>query len=201
LFLVVEIKNKKIAKGKKREFGQLGFEEGWVEFLSKKDAKTAASLLNTERIGTHKGHQYYDDLWTMKYLPKFKWHHLTDQMGKIYYLFALCCSSVYFLAQEKLEKEQKLRIEISQAKKQNAQYCHQVERAHQLEIIQEKKRQKLQAAQESQGAKPSQEANLPQGDAKPSQGAVTAKSSRPDMKQHLKIKQRQPIHKASLNLT
>ena len=49
--------------------------------MDKHDAKTAAALLNTQKMGTSKGKPYYDELWTIKYLPKFKWHHLTDQMG------------------------------------------------------------------------------------------------------------------------
>jgi ESF2/ABP1 family protein len=64
------------------------FTEGWVEFEDKKVAKKVAGLLNAQRIGTKKGDFWYDDLWCIKYLPKFKWHHLTEQIGigpKIFY--------------------------------------------------------------------------------------------------------------------
>ena len=57
------------------------FTEGWVEFEDKKVAKKVAGLLNAQRIGTKKGDFWYDDLWCIKYLPKFKWHHLTEQIG------------------------------------------------------------------------------------------------------------------------
>jgi ESF2/ABP1 family protein len=57
------------------------FTEGWVEFEDKKVAKKAAELLNAQRIGSKKGDFWYDDLWCIKYLPKFKWHHLTEQTG------------------------------------------------------------------------------------------------------------------------
>jgi ESF2/ABP1 family protein len=57
------------------------FSEGWVEFEDKTVAKKVAKLLNAERIGSKKGDVLYDDLWCIKYLPKFKWHHLTEQRG------------------------------------------------------------------------------------------------------------------------
>lgn len=57
------------------------FTEGWVEFENKMIAKKVAGLLNAQRIGTKKGDFWYDDLWCLKYLPKFKWHHLTEQIG------------------------------------------------------------------------------------------------------------------------
>lgn len=57
------------------------FTEGWVEFEDKKVAKRVAEMLNTQRMGAKKGHALYDDLWCIKYLPKFKWHHLTEQIG------------------------------------------------------------------------------------------------------------------------
>ena len=25
---------------------------------------------------------FHEDLWSIKYLPKFKWHHLTEDIGK-----------------------------------------------------------------------------------------------------------------------
>lgn len=57
------------------------FTEGWIEFADKKIAKRVAETLNAERMGSKKGDFLYDDLWCLKYLPKFKWHHLTEQIG------------------------------------------------------------------------------------------------------------------------
>ncbi|KAF2672478.1 hypothetical protein BT63DRAFT_369857 [Microthyrium microscopicum] len=57
------------------------FEDGWVEFLSKKDAKITAETLNTRTIGGKKGGYYTDDVWNLKYLKGFKWHHLTEQIA------------------------------------------------------------------------------------------------------------------------
>ncbi len=66
----------KSGDNKKRQFT-----EGWVEFADKKVAKKVALMLNAERIGGRKGDKWYDDLWNLKYLPRFKWHHLTEQIG------------------------------------------------------------------------------------------------------------------------
>jgi ESF2/ABP1 family protein len=57
------------------------FTEGWIEFEDKRVAKRVAENLNAERIGQKKGDFLYDDLWCLKYLPKFKWHHLNEQIG------------------------------------------------------------------------------------------------------------------------
>jgi ESF2/ABP1 family protein len=57
------------------------FTEGWVEFEDKKVAKKVAEQLNAQQIGGKKGGFWYDDLWNIKYLSKFKWHHLTEQIG------------------------------------------------------------------------------------------------------------------------
>jgi len=61
--------------------GKKQYIEGWVEFEDKGVAKKVATMLNAQRIATKKGDFLYDDLWCMKYLPKFKWHHLTEQIG------------------------------------------------------------------------------------------------------------------------
>lgn len=38
-------------------------------------------MLNAQPIGGKKGTRWRDDVWTMKYLPKFKWRMLTEQIG------------------------------------------------------------------------------------------------------------------------
>ncbi len=63
------------------------FTEGWVEFKDKKIARSIADMLNAQPIGGKKGTRWRDDIWTMKYLPKFKWHMLTEQIGAHDYLF------------------------------------------------------------------------------------------------------------------
>ncbi len=58
------------------------FTEGWVEFLDKRVAKGVARALNSTPIGGVKRNYYHDDLWNIKYLPKFRWTHLTEKIGK-----------------------------------------------------------------------------------------------------------------------
>lgn len=58
------------------------FIEGWVEFKDKKKAKSLAEYLNMREIGGKRTNEYYHEMWNIKYLPKFKWHHFTEHMGK-----------------------------------------------------------------------------------------------------------------------
>lgn len=58
------------------------FTEGWVEFKDKRVARSVAEMLNAQPIGGKKGTRWRDDVWTMKYLPKFKWNMLTEQIGE-----------------------------------------------------------------------------------------------------------------------
>lgn len=56
------------------------FSEGWIEFCSKRVARKLAEMLNNKQISQSKKSQFYDCLWSIKYLPHFKWHHLTERM-------------------------------------------------------------------------------------------------------------------------
>ncbi|KAK9704628.1 RNA-binding ATPase activator esf2 [Basidiobolus ranarum] len=114
-------RRKKYGGNKKKKFT-----EGWAEFKDKKFAKIAAFSLNGNIIGGKKGSYYYDDIWNIKYLPKFKWNHLTER-----------------IAYEKAIREQKLRAEISQARKENKMYVDNVEKAKVIKGIQDKKKRKL----------------------------------------------------------
>lgn len=58
------------------------YTEGWVEFKDKRIARSVAEMLNAQPIGGKKGTRWRDDVWTMKYLPKFKWNMLTEQIGE-----------------------------------------------------------------------------------------------------------------------
>ncbi len=66
---------------------KMHFTEGWVEFKDKKVARSVAEMLNAQPIGGKKGTRWRDDVWTMKYLPKFKWRMLTEQIG----MSCVCC--------------------------------------------------------------------------------------------------------------
>ncbi|KAJ4462189.1 putative pre-rrna-processing protein esf2 [Paratrimastix pyriformis] len=79
---------------------KLKYTEGWVEFLDKKLARRVAESLNNTAIGGKKAF-YKHDLWNIKYLPRFKWHHLTER-----------------LAAEKQERQQRLEARMRQATKE-----------------------------------------------------------------------------------
>lgn len=82
------------------------FTEAWVEFEDKHEARAVADALNStpfgaraiskrqvlpHRILPHLGCRwcagggkrgfYSSDLWNIKYLKHFKWHHLTEKIG------------------------------------------------------------------------------------------------------------------------
>ncbi|XP_076380917.1 activator of basal transcription 1 [Megalopta genalis] len=91
--------NGKIKKRKK--VCAKSFTEGWIEFERKKVAKHVATLLNNKQISTRKRSKFYDVIWNIKYLPRFKWVHLSER-----------------LAYERAVRKQRLRTEIAQAKRE-----------------------------------------------------------------------------------
>ncbi|KAI4350608.1 hypothetical protein L6164_005053 [Bauhinia variegata] len=104
------------------------FSEGWVEFTDKRVAKRVANMLNGEQIGGKKRSSFYYDLWNIKYLSKFKWDDLTEE-----------------LAYKKAIREQKLALELSAAKRERNFYLSKVEQSRALSHIEErlKKKQKV----------------------------------------------------------
>ncbi|KAF2152512.1 hypothetical protein K461DRAFT_278743 [Myriangium duriaei CBS 260.36] len=97
--------------------------DGWVEFLSKKDAKTVAETLNGNIMGGKKGNYYHDDIWNLKYLKGFKWDDLTEQ-----------------IARENKEREARLRAEITKAKRENEGFVRDIERGKMLDTMESKKK-------------------------------------------------------------
>jgi ESF2/ABP1 family protein len=117
-----------VRKRRKKELGRSGgkrYREGWIEFASKKKAKHVAAALNNSPISNHKRNPHYGDLWNLKYLSKFKWSHLTEKV-----------------AYERRVREQKLRVEMMQAKRENAAYTDRVEMGKKLDKIEERKRKR-----------------------------------------------------------
>jgi ESF2/ABP1 family protein len=98
------------------------FADGWVEFVSKRDAKEVCELLNARTIGGKKGTYYHDDVWNLLYLKGFKWNNLTEQ-----------------IAAENAERASRLRVEISKTAKENKEFVQNVERAKMLETMESKK--------------------------------------------------------------
>lgn len=105
--------------------GSKRYNEGWVEFESKKVAKHVASALNNTVISNHKRNPHYGDLWNLKYLHKFKWSHLTEKV-----------------AYERRVREQKLRLETMQARRETASYKQLVETGKKLDKIEERRKRK-----------------------------------------------------------
>ena len=49
--------------------------------MDKRVGRSVAEMLNARPIGGKRGSRWKDDIWTMKYLPKFKWPMLTEHLG------------------------------------------------------------------------------------------------------------------------
>ena len=77
------------------------YKEGWVEFTSKLMAKLCEYELNGLPIGGKRNIPFREDLWTIKYLHKFKWHHFIEKMN----------------LSRKL-REQRMKTEIAQARRE-----------------------------------------------------------------------------------
>lgn len=91
------------------------FTEGWVEFRRKKVAKFVAQTLNNTQIGGRKKSKFYDHIWCIKYLPRFKWVHLSER-----------------LAYERAVRKQRLRAEISQAKREANYFSQNIDRSEKI---------------------------------------------------------------------
>ncbi|XP_010549598.1 PREDICTED: pre-rRNA-processing protein ESF2 isoform X2 [Tarenaya hassleriana] len=96
--------------------GQL-FSEGWVEFTKKS-------------VGGRKRSSVFYDIWNIKYLSKFKWDDLTEE-----------------IAYKSAIREQKLNMVLSAAKRERDFYLSKVEKSRAMNAIEErmKKKQKIHA--------------------------------------------------------
>ena len=103
---------------------KIKYTEGWVEFLNKHQAKATAQLLqNTPVDPKHKGRGFYaSDLWNIKYLKHFKWHHLTEK-----------------IAYEKRLRAIQLRSELHDNKKAIESYLQSVDTAKAITEMETKK--------------------------------------------------------------
>lgn len=111
-------------KKRKKSGGNSGknFTEGWVEFENKAEAKRVAAMLNGQQMGGKRRSAHYYDLWNIKYLPKFKWDHLTEEINY-----------------QKAVKEQKLAAEISAAKRERDFYLSRVDKAKAVKAMAERR--------------------------------------------------------------
>jgi ESF2/ABP1 family protein len=101
-------KKRKMMGGNKRQ----SYVDGWVEFADKQVAKQVASMLNTRPIGGKQASFYSSDLWSLKYLSKFKWHHLTEKV-----------------AYDNAVRKHKVQTEVAQAKRERDFFLDKVEQS------------------------------------------------------------------------
>lgn len=81
MYLVPEPESKRISRIKKGGNKSRSYEEGWVEFTDKRIARACADSLNCTKMVNKKNSFYSEDLWSIKYLPKFKWDNLTEKFA------------------------------------------------------------------------------------------------------------------------
>ena len=112
------------------------FTDGWVEFMSKKEAKIAVETLNARIIGGKKGGYYYDDVWNLKYLKGFKWRHLTEQ-----------------IANENAERTARMRAEDARERREAREYLRNVEKAKMLGGMEKKRSKKASFAEDTIGGR------------------------------------------------
>lgn len=127
VYLVPQDRNTQVQRKQVHGFRGKQFSEGWVEFTDKRIARRVARMLNGEQIGGRRRSTFYYDIWNIKYLSKFKWDDLTNE-----------------IANKNRTREQKLAMEISAAKRERDFYMSKVDQSRALNSIKEriKKKQK-----------------------------------------------------------
>lgn len=118
-------------KKKKAGSNSSSFTEGWVEFRDKRIAKRVAASLHNTAMANKKKSRFISDLWSIKYLHRFQWCHLSER-----------------LAYEQTVYHQRMRTEISQAKKETNFYLASVEKSQRLENLRKKKEKKGEVVEE-----------------------------------------------------
>lgn len=81
MYLVPEDESKRALRAKKGGNKARSYVEGWVEFTDKRIARLTAESLNCSKMIKKKHNFYSEDLWHIKYLPKFKWDNLTEKFA------------------------------------------------------------------------------------------------------------------------
>jgi ESF2/ABP1 family protein len=125
VFLTPEDHEKRQARIRGGGNKKRNFVDGWIEFVSKKEAKGVVETLNARNIGGKKGGYYFDDVWNLKYLKGFKWRHLTEQ-----------------IANENAERAARMRAEGSSSRREMREFLKNVERSKIEETRQAKKTNK-----------------------------------------------------------
>ena len=82
-------------------------------------------MLNNNQIGGKKRNPWYDEIWNIKYLPKFRWAHLNER-----------------LAYERAVHEQRMRTEIAQAKREASFHIDNIALSTKLSQVEKRKNKK-----------------------------------------------------------
>mmetsp|Transcript_20179 Transcript_20179/g.29952 ORF Transcript_20179/g.29952 Transcript_20179/m.29952 type:complete len:257 (+) Transcript_20179:106-876(+) len=146
VFLVEEDQSVRKRRRKTGGSGAKRYLEGWVEFERKRIAKTVAASLNNTSISNQKRNVHYGELWNIKYLHKFAWSHLTEKV-----------------AYERRVREQKLRVELMHARKENAEYVQLVETGKKLDKIEERRKKRKASSISSSRKQPRQTKAIDEG--------------------------------------
>ena len=75
-----------------------------------------AQRLNNTKVGGKRRSRYHECLWNIKYLPRFKWAHLNER-----------------LAYEKAVRQQRMRTEIAQVKRETNFFIESVDKSKRLQ--------------------------------------------------------------------
>ncbi|KAM3872248.1 activator of basal transcription 1 [Diretmus argenteus] len=121
------VRKRKMRSGSRR----CDFTEGWVEFRDKRVAKRVAASLHNTPMGTRKRQSFSSDLWCIKYLHRFQWTHLSER-----------------LAYEQTVLQQKLRTEVSQAKRETNFYLNNVDKSLHMDKLRKKRKKDGQEVEE-----------------------------------------------------
>ncbi|PKU84224.1 pre-rRNA-processing protein ESF2 isoform X1 [Dendrobium catenatum] len=140
IYLVPQDHNAQVQRKQVRGFRGKQFSEGWVEFADKSIAKRVARMLNGEQMGGRRRSTFYYDIWNIKYLSKFKWDDLTNE-----------------IANKNRTREQKLAMEISAAKRERDFYMSKVDQSRALNSIKERMKKKQKRSETAPGDKASNE--------------------------------------------
>eukprot|EP00835_Amoeboradix_gromovi_P002411 NODE_136_length_18060_cov_0.656645.p9 type:complete len:223 gc:universal NODE_136_length_18060_cov_0.656645:15974-15306(-) len=95
---------------------KVNYKQGWLEFKNSEDAKECALSLNNNVVGGKGFH--CDDIWNVKYLNKFKWHHLQTQLSR-----------------SKAIKQSKLRLLKAKVTKEHMFYADQIKSSQKTQSI------------------------------------------------------------------
>lgn len=107
------------SKSKKRQ----NYKEGWIEFTDKIMAKLCEYELSGKFFGGKKrNNKFREELWNLKYLNKFKWHHLMEK-----------------LQFNKKLREHRMKAELAQIKRENNFIVETFEQSRKINFLNKKR--------------------------------------------------------------